>query len=183
MLAGYHFVYSWHDGANQAAFAIEVAAQLGLPVVPDFERVAKGERETDAPHLARVTALAFLRHHRNLTGYAAVTYGPAFYLRDMKLEGPDVGPLWVADTRSSPPAPLIPPPWTRPVLWQHVHNEVVAGAKEGTTAAVDWNYSDLSIDELARVFRGEPGTPMRSTRPFIGPAETFTNRDEGPVIG
>jgi GH25 family lysozyme M1 (1,4-beta-N-acetylmuramidase) len=169
VLAGYHYTYSNHDGAHQAAFAIQVAESLGLPVAPDFEKVAKGTRETDAPHLARVAALAFLRHHRSLTGRVAVVYGPVYYLRDLRLEGPDVGPLWAAHVGAV--EPFVPPPWRSAVLHQYQHN--ASGVRPGTV--VDWNRSDLSIDELVRVFRGEGGT-RPPPRAFVGPAETFKAR-------
>jgi GH25 family lysozyme M1 (1,4-beta-N-acetylmuramidase) len=169
VLAGYAYVYSWKDGAHQAAHAIQAAESLGLPVAADFERVVKGSRPEDEPAVARLTALAFLRHHRSLTGRAAVVYGPVFYLRDLRLEGPDVGPLWAAHVGAVDP--FVPPPWTRAVLHQYQHN--ASGVRHGTV--VDWNRSDLSIDELVRVFRGEGGT-RPPPRAFVGPAETFKAR-------
>lgn len=215
-LAVYHYCYSWHDGATQAAFAVKVAAELGLPTCGDFERVAKGERPTDAPHLARVTALAFLRHHRSLTGRAAVVYGPVHYLRDLRLEGDDVGPLWAADTRASRRelGPEVPPPWSSAVLWQYAHDvadreQTQAEKAKGTRRpVVDWNRSELTIEQLQAVFRGEPWQQIGglATNPDVGnesgespigpvlagvraaegrgpTANTFVSRDEGPAIG
>lgn len=197
VLALYHYCYSWHPGEAQAAHAVAVAAKLGLPTCPDFERVASGPpRPTDEPARARVTALAFLRQHRALTGRRAVTYGPVHYLRDMRLEGDDVGPLWAADTRASRAkiGPEIVPPWKEAILWQYAHNEEVAGL-HGGLARVDWNRSELTIEQLAAVFRGEEAAPSsgRSLGAVVagvraaegrgpGGVEDFVSRPEGPVI-
>lgn len=191
-LAVYAYCYSWHPGEVQAAFAVQVAASVGLPTCGDFERSASGPpRPTDEPARARVTALAWLRHHRALTGRAAVVYGPVIYLRDMRLAGDDVGPLWAAHVGVT--SPLVPPPWERAVLHQYEHNAKVAGAKKGTFAAVDWNRSELTIEQLAAVFRGDavPGfdtlgpvlAGVRAAEGRGATADTFVSRDEGPAIG
>ena len=195
-IAIYAFCYSWHPGEVQAAFAVQVAASVGLPVAADFERTMSGPpRPSDEPAAARVTALAWLRHHRSLTGRAAVVYGAVLYLRDMRLDGDDVGPIWAADTRASRRelGPEVPPPWTRAVLWQNVHDERVTGAAPGSTAAVDWNRSDLTIEQLQAAFRGDPvlgfdtlGAVVTGVRAAEGRgpgADTFVSRDEGPRIG
>ena len=195
-IAVYAYCYSWHPGEMQAAFAVQVAASVGLPVCGDFERSMSGPpRPTDEPRLARVTALAWLRHHRSLTGRAAVVYGPVHYLRDMKLSGDDVGPLWAADTRASRRelGPEVPPPWSSAVLWQHVHDEKVTGAAPGTTAAVDWNRSELTIEQLQAAFRGDPVAGFDTLGPVLAgvraaegrgaTADTFVSHDEGPRIG
>ncbi len=201
-LAVYAYCYSWHSGEAQAAFAVQVAASVGLPTCGDFERAASGPpRPSDEPAAARVTALAWLRHHRSLTGRAAVVYGPVHYLRDMRLEGDDVGPLWAADTRASRRelGPEVPPPWTSAVLWQYAHDvadrEQTAAerAKGARRPVVDWNRSDLTIEQLAAVFRGDPVLGFDTLGPVRagvlaaegrGPTvDTFVSRDEGPRIG
>lgn len=192
-IAVYHYCYSWRDGAHQAAHAVAVAASLGLPVAADFERTASGPpRPSDEPAAARVTALAFLRHHRSLTGRRAVVYGPAFYLRDMRLEGDDVGPLWVAHAKVT--APLVPPPWTRAVLHQYqLDEEVDALGGGGPSAVVDWSRSDLTIEQLCAVFRGDDGLGFDTLGPALAgvraaegrgaTVESLTSHDEGPTIG
>lgn len=64
-IAIYAYCYSWHPGEVQAAHAVTVAAGVGLPVAVDFEKTMSGPpRPSDEPAAARVTALAWLRHHR-----------------------------------------------------------------------------------------------------------------------
>lgn len=193
-IAVYAYCYSWHPGEVQAAFAVQVAASVGLPVCGDFERTMSGPpRPSDEPAAARVTALAWLRHHRSLTGRAAVVYGPVLYLRDMRLAGDDVGPLWAAHVGVT--SPLVPPPWKRAALHQYAHNEKVPG-HGGGQAAVDWNRSELTIEQLAAVFRGDQpdGLTFDTLGPVVtgaraaegrgpGGVEDFVSRDEGPVIG
>lgn len=146
--AAYQYIKSWHNGASMCRFALEEAEKRGLRfVVADTEPVMVGERQTDDPPHAREVVHDWLREHLLLTGRKGIVYGPASYLDQLHLDADLVGPLWIAAWG------FRRPPRTRP--WGdecalHQYRANAPGGKSGT--AVDWNQTELTLEQLALKF-------------------------------
>lgn len=193
LVAGYHYLYSWRPGAAQADHAHAVMLRLGLPTIYlDLEPVMVGTRETDAPELARVEALAFARRWLDLTGQRCRPYGPVAYLKELHLE-PDLFELaWGAHVGKKG-SPLAGEPMRLPgfdlAIHQYQHNAPAGGG------VVDWNRSAMTVEQLAAALAGRERAPLPYD--LLGPniaainaaegrcvasVEDFTFTDEGPVV-
>lgn len=178
-LSLYGYFKSYLDGAQQAEHAHRVARDFGLPLFANFEPVGKGTRPSDAPHLARGPILAFLRRWAELRGTPCPVYGPAFYLRDLRLDPSVCGPLWVAHVGANGAPkmtpPMVPTPFQAFAVHQFQHNADAGPRADAPNlrAVVDWNRSPHTLLEL----RAMLGAPLPYDE--LGPVVSAVRQAEG----